>query len=85
MRIICLLILNFITLTAFAVAPAQANGGDSFGGMVQQNTSQALQVFQNVNYKTLSGSQDQNFFFGDSDNNSDMNEIAKQFKLAPEN
>jgi hypothetical protein len=83
MRIICLLSLNLITLNAFAVAPAES--GSNFGAMAQQNTSQALQVFQNVNYKTLSGNQNENFFFSDGDSNADMAEIAKQFKLAPEN
>lgn len=82
MRIIYLL-LSLITLPAFAVAPAYGDNNNT-GTMMQQNTSQALQIFQNVNYKTLSGNQNQNFFFDDNDD-MNMDDIAKQFKLAPEN
>lgn len=96
MRIRTLTCLSFCMHSAFAVLPAAAiattatsatasgNGGDNFGGLVQQNTGQALQVFQDVNYKKLSGSQDQNYFFGD-DQNTDLSALAEQFKLAPEN
>ncbi len=50
---------------------SSTNGGDAFGSMVQQQTNQAVQVFQNVNYQKLSGSEDQNDF--SSDDNSDTN------------
>lgn len=89
MRMI-LMIFPFLITPAFAAIGPPPNTGnpqqaDSFGSQVQQNTSQALQTFQNVNYKKLSGQQDQNYFFGDDQNNPDMSNLATQFKLAPEN
>lgn len=43
------------------------SGSDTFGALVQQNTSQAMQVFQNVNYQKLSGAENQGDFGSDSD------------------
>lgn len=67
--------------------PTTTTGATSdFGSMVQQNTTQALQVFQNVNYKTLSGAEDQNFFASSDDNtNNDLTSLQQKFKLAPGN
>lgn len=89
MRMIAFTILCLSLQSAFATAPAPApttaaQQQSNFGSQVQQNTAQALQTFQNVNYKTLSGNQDQNYFFGDEDN-PDISELAKQFKIAPAN
>src|SRR5437868_2684346 len=67
--------------------PGQGSGSDTFGALVQQNTSTALATFQGVDYKTLSGNQDQNYFFN-SDDSSDSTNLAtliQKFKLAPEN
>ena len=92
MRIRILSLLSFCMMIhdAFATIPAMntsTNGptaNSNFGTQVQQNTGQALQIFQDVNYKKLSGAQDQNYFFGD-DENPDLSALAEQFKLAPEN
>lgn len=48
-----------------------STGSDTFGSMVQQQTTQAMQAFQNVNYQKLSGAENQGGFFSDdsSDNN----------------
>lgn len=46
-------------------------GSDTFGTMVQQQTNQAMQTFQNVNYQKLSGNANQNSFY--SDDSSDDN------------
>jgi hypothetical protein len=86
------LALSLSAIPAFALVPPpppnqqQGNSGssDTFGTQVQQNTSQALQTFQNVNYKKLSGAQDQNYFFGDQTSTS-LSDLQQQFKLAPEN
>lgn len=47
-----------------------SSGSDTFGSMVQQQTSAGLQTFQNVNYQKLSGSEGQDAFMSDdSDSN----------------
>lgn len=45
--------------------PGQPGTGDTYGSMVQQQTSQALQTFQNVNYQKLSGNENMQDFFSD--------------------
>lgn len=50
--------------------PPGTTSTGTFAQEVQTNTTQALQTFQNVNYKSLSGQQSQNDFFnntGDDD------------------
>ena len=74
--------------TAFGTSGGTPGSSDGFSQMVQQNTTQALQVFQNVNYKALSEAQSQNSFFAtDSDSNSDATDLSavmSTFKLTPE-
>jgi hypothetical protein len=94
MRIMVLLLLNLLTVAANAAIPAPPPAGNgpnnnnstgNFGNQVQQNTGQALQVFQDVNYKKLSGAQDQNYFFSDDPQSADLSDLAQQFLLAPAN
>ena len=80
MRLLILVIL--LTLNTFAFAdsgfPSTSNntltstssntttGSDNFGSLVQQQTAQAMKVFQNVNYQKLSGGENQNSFYDSS-------------------
>lgn len=57
------------------------SGNDTFGALVQQQTSQALQTFQNVNYTKLSGNESQDSFFSDDDSDSAPPDPAHLFNL----
>ena len=61
--------------------PGSQSGSDTFGTMVQQQTSQALQTFQNVNYQKLSGNESQDDFSSDdaSDASPDPNHLFNIF------
>ncbi len=54
-------------------ATSSTSSSSDFGGMVQQQTSQAMQTFQNVNYQKLSGAESQEDFFSDDNNNDNDN------------
>lgn len=71
--------------TSEPISSSTTSGSDTFGALVQQNTAQAQAIFQGVDYKTLSGNQDQNYFFSSDDNNdtSNLSTLIQKFKLAP--
>ena len=54
-------------------------GGNTFGSQVQQETSQAIKTFQNVNYQKLSAAEDQGQFSSDDSNPPDSSHLFNIF------
>jgi hypothetical protein len=87
-----ILLLSSLVLKSYAMIPGLPTGNSTpttqnssdFAALLQQNTNQALQIFQNVTYKKLSEGQDQNYFFNNDANSNGAN-LLKQELTSPEN